>query len=269
MLKEIPSNREDDIDEEKGKVKDISDCQIAKQGGNSNAEEHKELIENGKKLLIVYYGEYNIHEAVKTIDFHMFLCPCIFSTSIAFMYSFSLPVFLKSFDLLHLQSLLISLGSTLAGLCKMSSGFVSDLTLKRFPRLLYLIIPLLLQTFSLSLSIFVGEQTGVIIFTVLVQFITLGIFMAMTPMIMCDWYGVTHYASIWRAIMALVGLGNFGMSYLMGALYDFEITDGSNTCYGLKCFRITFILSAIVSVVILVSLWILYKRQTKLLKAER
>ena len=69
--------------------------------------------------------------------------------------------------------------------------------------------------------------------------------------------------------MVLVGLGSLGMSYLMGALYDSEITDGSNACYGLKCFRITFIISTLISVVILVLLLILYKKQSRLLHPER
>ena len=93
--------------------------------------------------------------------------------------------------------------------------------------------------------------------------------MVMTPMIMCDWYGVSHYASMWGAIMALVGLGNMGISSLMGALYDSETADGSNTCYGLKCFRLAFILSTVFSVVTLGSLSILYRKQTKLLQVER
>ena len=261
MLKVIPQT--DKIDNTKANA----DGGITeKVEGNSNTEENKELIEGRKKLLIVHYGEYDLTKAMKTLDFHMFLWPCILSTSIAFMYSFSLPVFLKSFDLTHLQSLLISLGSILAGLCKMSSGFVSDFTLTYFPRLLYLIILLVLQTSSLILCIFVGEDIVVVIFTVLVQFVALGIFMVMIPMIMCDWYGVTHYASIWGAVMVLVGSGNLGMSYLMGALYDSKITDGSNVCYGLKCFRITFFISTLLSALSLMSLSILYKRQTKFLK---
>ena len=269
MLKVLPQNEEDDINEMKGKVKDSSSGQIAKQEENLYTEEKKELIEDRKKLLIVYYGEYNIQKALKTIDFHLFLWSCVFSTSIAFMYSLNLPVFLKSFDLSHLQSLLMSVGAILAGLCKMSSGLVSDFTLIRFPRLLYLIVTLVLQTLSMVLCISAGDQTAVVIFTALVQFVTLGIFMAMIPMIMCDWYGVTHYASIWGGIIALVGLANMGMSYLMGALYDSETADGSNECYGLKCFRITFILSTLFSALTSVLLWILYKKQTKLLQVER
>ena len=269
MLKVIPVNGEDDIDEKKEKVKDTSDGQIAKEEGKSDTEERKELIEGRRNLLIVHYGEYNIYDAVKTIDFHLFLWPCIFSTSISFMYSASLPVFLKSFDLSHLQSPLISVGSISAGLCKMSIGLVSDFTLIRFPRLLYLIVTLVLQTSSMFLCIFAGDQIVVVIFTALVQFVALGTFMAITPMIMCDWYGVSHYASIWGAIMALVGLGNMGMSSLMGALYDSETAEGSNTCYGMKCFRITFILATVFSVVTLGLLWILYKKQTKLLQVER
>ena len=173
MLKVVPENGEDNIDQKKEKVKDKSNGQQDKEG-HSNMEETKELIKDRKKLFIVYYGEYNIGEAMKTIDFHLFLWPCIFSTSIAFMYSFSLPVFLKSFYLLHLQSLLMSLGPILAGICKMSSGFVSDLTLTYFPRLLYLIISLVLQTLSLCLCIFVGDQTFFVIFTALVTICCFG-----------------------------------------------------------------------------------------------
>ena len=88
-------------------------------------------------------------------------------------------------------------------------------------------------------------------------------------MILCDWYGVTHYASIWGAVMIVVGLGNMGMSNLMGALYDSETANGSNECYGLKCFVIIFVISTLLSVVSLMSFLVLYKRQIKFLKEEQ
>ena len=72
MLKVIPVNEEDDIDEKKEKVKDTSDGQIAKEEGKSDTE-RLELIEERRNNLIVYYGEYNIYDAAKTIDFHLFL----------------------------------------------------------------------------------------------------------------------------------------------------------------------------------------------------
>ena len=71
MLKVISVNGEDDIDEKKETVKDSSDGQIVKEEGKSDTE-RLELIE-GRNNLIVYYGEYNIYDAVKTIDFHLFL----------------------------------------------------------------------------------------------------------------------------------------------------------------------------------------------------
>ena len=106
---------------------------------------------------------------------------------------------------------------------------------------------LVLQTLSLFLSIFVGDQL-VVIFTVL-----------STATVMREWYCVTHHASVSGTIKILVELGNLGMSNLIGALYDSEIENESSMSHGLKCFRTTFFISTLLTVVSLVSLLVIYK----------
>ena len=259
ILKKIPLNED--------KLNQACDDQNDGNGERTNPEK-KKLLQEDKSLKLIYYGEYNLCQAVKTQDFHWIIWPCVMAQSVAFTYAFSLPVYLKSFDLLSLETPLLLVGPML-GLCsKLASGILSDLTLSKCPRVVYLIIILSCQILGMLLNTFIGDMAIVVIINTICQFITVAAAMVMTPIILSDCYGTTYFPSIWGTFNVFAGFACFIMSYTMGALYDREVPAEEESCYGLKCFRIIFIISTLLCTVSLIMLLVFYKRQRSLIESR-
>ena len=260
LLKKIPLNKDtDDKEEKKGTCKD------SKSGKENTKNQEREKLVQAKKhlkpLKIVYHGEYSLYQAMKTADFHWIVWSCVMSQGVAFTYSYNIPVYLKSFELLSLQTPLLMAGPIMGAFSKMTFGLLSDLTLTRCSRVVYLVAILSSQTLGVLLNNFVGNQTAIVTLNTVVQFVTLAGVMAMAPIILSDFYGTTYFPSIWGTFNLFAGLANFVLSFSMGAFYDLEARDGNDTCYGLKCFKVIFIISSLLCVVSLIMLLVLYKRQ--------
>nr|GFA45036.1 protein nuclear fusion defective 4-like [Tanacetum cinerariifolium] len=80
-----------------------------------------------------------------------------------------------------------------------------------------------------------------------------GIRLAITVPAASELFGLKYYGLIYNILILNLPLGSFLFSGLLaGFLYDAEATttaDGGNTCIGAHCYRLVFIVMAIVSVV--------------------
>ena len=235
---------------------------------NTKPEEKDRLLRSKKPNKVVYYGEYSLFEALKSLDFHCIMWSITLAATVSFTYSFSLPIYLESFDMENLKVPLMAVGPICAALSKFGVGLGSDLTLTRFPRLVYLIVLLSLETILMLLNCFIGDQTIVVVLNTIVQFSTLAAFTGLVSTLMADFYGITHFASKWGTISCLFGLGSLAMPYLMGALYDLEIEGKGDTCYGLKCFRVIFIISFVLCITSMILLVSLYRKHIRILDEE-
>ena len=228
---------------------------------NSEQKEKLNLFGNSQEPLMVnYHGELTLYQAAKTTDFHLLFWACVIANSISFTYTFNLLVYLRSFKLEDFKTTLLVTGTVTAALSKMILGITADKTLKKLPRVVYYIIMVSLLTLVTFLSCFIGDKDFIVVLTTMISFFGTAISMSFVPLIVCDTFGTTHHSAILGAIYLGTGLGNVLISVLMGALYDLEIEDGSNTCYGLKCFRKIFIIDTFLCLAALVMLGFLYKR---------
>ena len=264
LLKKIPPN--EDIDEKK------ETCEDSKSRKENTINQEKDKLVQAEKRLkplkIVYHGEYNLYQAMKTQDFHWIVWSCVMSQGVAFAYSYNIPVFLESFELLSLQTPLLMAGPIMGAFSKMAFGLLSDLTLTRCSRIVYLIAILSSQTLGMLLSNFVGNQTAIVVLNTVVQFVALAGVMAMAPIILSDFYGTTHFPSVWGTFNIFAGLSSFVLSFSMGAFYDLETADDDDTCHGPKCFRVIFLISSVLCIISLTMLLVLYKREQKKLELQ-
>ena len=267
LLKKIPPNKDtDDKEEKKGTCEDSNSGKE-----NDRNQEREKLVQvekHLKSLKIVYHGEYSLYQAMTTQDFHWIVWSCVMSQGAAFTYSYNIPVYLKSFELLSLQTPLLMAGPIMGAFSKMTVGLLSDLTLTRCSRVIYLIALLSSQTLGMLLNNFVGDQAAIVTLNTVVQFVTLAGVMAMAPIILSDFYGTTYFPSIWGTFNLFAGLANFVLSFSMGAFYDLETRNDDDTCYGRKCFRVIFIISSLLCVISLTMLLVLFKRQEKKLELQ-
>ena len=248
FLKIIPPTKDDEEEKEK---KDHLD--------NRKEQETKLVKRTHKPLLANYHGELTLLQAIKTVDFHLLCWPSVIANSIAFAYTFSLVVYLKSFQLENLQAPLLLCGPIAAACSKVTFGILSDKTLELYPRILYFIVVVALQDLTMFLSTFIGDKAWVVVVTTMILFIASACSMALVPMIVSDAYGTKHQPSIFGTVYFGSSLGNFIFSFTMGAFYDLEIEGEGDTCYGLKCFRVIFILFTVLGTICLIMFGVLYR----------
>ena len=268
LLKKIPQNNKEDQSKEiqDGDIHDSDNEVNGKK--NKGKDEKDKLVNITKNFKIVYYGEYNLCQALKLVDFHCIMWPIVISLSVSFTYAFNLPVFLKSYDLENLQAPLYLTGAACGSLSKLLFGFLSDLTLSKHPRLVYLVLTLAVQTAMMLLNCIVGDNAVVATLNFIVYFTSLAVFLALTPMIVPEYFGTTHFASIWGIITVFAGFAALAMSYIMGASCDQNIEGDGDTCYGLKCFRPTSIIAVLLCAIGFILLLSIYFRHIRLLANE-
>lgn len=85
-----------------------------------------------------------------------------------------------------------------------------------------------------------------------------------------EFFGLHHFASNYTFIQLAPAAGGFGLGQLVGSLYEKEAQkEGPNpSCYGPHCFRLSFLLIAMLDVVALISSTILYYRTRHIYKTE-
>ncbi|DBA71965.1 TPA: hypothetical protein ACH3X2_010713 [Trebouxia sp. C0005] len=85
-----------------------------------------------------------------------------------------------------------------------------------------------------------------------------------------EFFGLHHFASNYTFIQLAPAAGGFGLGQLVGSLYEKEAQKGGPNpgCYGHHCFRLSFLLIAMLDVVALISSTILYYRTRHIYKVE-
>ena len=268
FLKRIPPDDDEDEKDKVEKTVDDKNDSNAEENQKENTGENIKLLKIKKPLKIVYRGEYDIIQVVKTPDVHLVLWPCILATCVSFVYTFNLEVFLKSFDLLNLKATIMLVGSIIAAVAKLGCSLLSDLTLTRFPRILYFITTLAFQSVCILFCCFLGDTPTVVTITALCNFVAMAVYMVMAPILISDLFGTTYLASIWGALTLIGGVVAVSMSYTMGALYDLQVAGDDDTCYGLKCFKVMFIISTVLCVASLAMTGVYYKKELTLLNSQ-
>ena len=223
-------------------------------------EDLKLVEESSKPLMVNFCGELTLLQAIRTVDFHLLFWSCIIANSVSFVYTFNLLVYLKSFRLENLKSPLLAAGTTVAACSKLIFGFAADKTLTKCPRIVYYIVMVSLITLVMFFSCFVGDRAFMVVLSTILTFLSTAVSMSFVPVIVCDTFGTRYHSSIFGTIYFGTGFGNLVLSSLMGAVYDLNAEDGSDTCYGLQCFRVIFIISTVLCVSALIMLEFLYKR---------
>ena len=252
FLRIIPPDESENYEQIDEQSKDVSKVR---------GEEDLQLVEEPSKTLMVnFYGELTLWQSIKTVDFHLLLWSTIIANSVSFTYTFNLLVYLKSFKLENLKTPLLVAGSLVAACSKFIFGFAADKTLTKFPRIVYYIVMVSLISLVMFFSCFIGDRPFIVVLSTILAFLGTAVSMSFVPVIVCDTFGTKHHSGIFGAIYFGIGLGNLVLSSLMGIIYDLKIEDGSNTCYGLQCFQVIFIINTVLCAIALVMLGFLYKR---------
>ncbi|GER35883.1 major facilitator superfamily protein [Striga asiatica] len=211
-----------------------------------------EAAEEEERRRPVVGEEHTIIEALRTVDFWIlfgsFLCGV--GTGLAVMNNMGqMGLALGYADV----SIFVSLTSIWGFFGRILSGSVSEYFIKRSgtPRPVWnaasqilMAIGYIMMAMALPGSLYVGS---------IVVGICYGVRLAVTVPTASELFGLKYYGLIYNILILNLPLGSFLFSGLLaGFLYDAQATQtdsGGNTCVGAHCYRLVFVVMAIVCVV--------------------
>jgi MFS family permease len=158
-------------------------------------------------------------------------------------------------------------------------GLLTDLKFVPLPPV-YLMIPCLMIIMITHFSMLWITNYGYLLLVTLLTGLSYGGSFAVMPVIINRYFGDKNYGSNLGLVILAVAVGSMGMGAVSGALYDHQAriqaasstqtssafralssTGSSHLCYGLPCFRGTYIMTTIVSMVGIGISMVLLKRE--------
>lgn len=145
------------------------------------------------------------------------------------------------------RSSLVALWSIWNFLGRFGGGFISDIFLhKGWARPLFIVITLATLTFGHL--IVASDFPGNLYIGSIVVGICYGSQWSLMPAITSEIFGVRHMGTIFNAVAIASPVGSYVFSVrIIGYLYDKVAEGEGNSCYGTKCFMLSFIIMASVA----------------------
>jgi MFS family permease len=154
-------------------------------------------------------------------------------------------------------------------------GLATDLKIVSLPPI-YLLLPCLAMLSVTHAMLIWMTNYAVLLFVTITTGLSYGGSFAVMPVIINKYYGDKNYGSNLGLLILAVALGSMSMGAVSGALYDKEAfaqktassaprhltsDSASYLCFGLDCFRWTFVMTTVVSVIGIVIATFLLRRE--------
>ena len=195
----------------------------------------------------------------RVAEFQLLLWGILFSGSLKLMYMTNVTTFAHGYEIRDLGQLMTIIGPVCGMVSTIAVAIISDRTRRIMPRVAYLVVGASFQTIMFFISIFVGDNALVYLITTIVVYADMGILTLTGITLTSEYFGMSHFARNWGLIAMLKAILNVGYCRLFGAFYERAISEeGGQECFGLSCFRNTYVfncLSSFLSVMLLSVLW--------------
>ncbi|XP_074571251.1 protein NUCLEAR FUSION DEFECTIVE 4-like [Curcuma longa] len=223
-------------------------------GDSAAAEEVvvKEKVERGRRQRPEIGEDHTIVEAVKTVDFWVlfFSFLCGVGTGMAVMNNMGqMGTAMGYTDV----SIFVSMLSIWGFFGRIASGSISEYFIKKHatPRPVWNAASQILMAAGYVVMA-IGMPGALFIGSVIVGF-CYGVRLAVTVPTASELFGLKYYGLVYNILILNLPLGSFLFSGLLaGILYDAEATNtegGGNTCVGAHCYRMVFVVMALVCLV--------------------
>ena len=194
------------------------------------------------------FQELPITKAVFRWNFHFLLVQYVLNACLQLTYQNNIPTYLKSFNRNDYNLFFTVLNTAMQTVSKFVAGIVSDLIAHsgKAPRAVVFIIPYILQTFFLTISVWYGDNIVVMVLTCIFLGAANGVTWCQTPTLIGELFGSKYMGSNWGWTMLLTAALGFPFSIGFSSIYEAEIPVGSGelNCYGLHCFTWSFVMLA-------------------------
>ncbi|XP_041378182.1 uncharacterized protein LOC121390433 isoform X2 [Gigantopelta aegis] len=204
---------------------------------------------------------------LKSFDYQFLMWTFIICSSLQYMFQSNITTYLKSFRMENASTLFTTLYFTLGTVFIFVIGYLSDSIVHRVPRPAVALIAIIFQTVSLTLCIFFGNYYSVLLVSLLCVVISFGVTWSLTAPMTSEFFGMRYFGRNWGFMMLGSAFFALILHKLFGAIYDDQIkTSGVKDCFGLGCFRYSFLMVAGLSFCAVVLYVGLLKRRLKLLR---
>lgn len=223
------------------------------------------------------YGDLRGLPVLKSPEFLLLFAVVFCCTGVGLTWINIIGNIVKSYKITAIPASGYVIGLSVANaLGRLLFGFLTDLKAIRLPPV-YLMIPCLaILIFTHVVLIWITNQIYLLVVTLLTGLSYGGSF-AIMPVIINKYFGDKNYGSNLGLLILAVAIGSMAMGAISGAIYDHEaayqlthpnsvmrtLSSGatSHLCFGLACFRWTFVMTTLVSIVGLVIAVVLLRRE--------
>ncbi|PSS07861.1 Protein NUCLEAR FUSION DEFECTIVE like [Actinidia chinensis var. chinensis] len=225
-------------------------------------EYHEETSDDGRLQL---GKEMNLLQSIRTVNFWLLFIAmfCGMGSGLATVNNISQIGESLEYTTVEISTL-VSLWSIWNFLGRFGAGYVSDVFLhtRGWARPLFMVLTLATMTAG-HVVIAAGFPGNLYVGSVLVG-ICYGSQWSLMPTITSEIFGVLHMGTIFNAIAAASPVGSYIFSVLViGYIYDKEASGEGNSCYGTRCFMLSFFILAAVSLSgFLVALILLFRTRS-------
>lgn len=172
-------------------------------------------------------------------DFHLILWGYVLGSSVQVMYMTNLSTIGTSLSLGTLDDTMLIVSPVFAMCFALYCGWLSDITMKLFPRCVYVMVCLGLQVILFGLSIEFGEVGGVFGLTTMIVYGNSGVLFAIVANMIHELFPTKHFKRNWGILLMCQSFVTFGMMKWFGILYSGEsalnTVSGNSLCKGLVC----------------------------------
>ncbi|KAK7108421.1 uncharacterized protein [Littorina saxatilis] len=185
---------------------------------------------------------------LRNFDFHFLAWSYILCASLQLTFQTNITTFLKSSHDESHNTLLTTLSFASGTVAKFLFGLLSDVLVRRVPRVAIVLFATAVQTAVLTLCVFKGDNFPVILVATLGVGIPNGATWCLTPVMTSEFFGTRYFGRNWGSMMLGVAFVGLAMTKTFGALYDDNIkVRGETDCFGIGCFRWSFVIMAVMS----------------------
>jgi len=201
-------------------------------------------------------------DLLKQPEFHILSWGFWLVGSTGISYQSNLTIMSASYGVSRVDSWLTVTCPLIAGISKFIIGFASDKTKScGYDRVIYIIVPSLVQFLLLTISAFHGDAESTFVTTTYVIYVTNALFFVITPTLVSEYFGMKHFARNWGFMFLINALLSFVFLSVFGVLYDQAIEEGTgNDCFGLECTRSFYVVISVFTIFSSVLLiWLCYR----------
>jgi MFS family permease len=222
------------------------------------------------------YGDIRGLPVLKTADFWLLFAVVFCCTGVGLTWINIVGNVVKSYKITAIPASGYVISLSLANAAgRILFGLLTDLKIVALPPV-YLLLPCLAMLIVTHALLIWMTNYAVLLFVTIITGLSYGGSFAVMPVIINKYYGDKNYGSNLGLLILAVALGSMGMGAVSGALYDKEaliqhsassavrhLTSGASSqlCFGLDCFRWTFVMTTVVSVIGIVIAAFLLRRE--------